>query len=70
MGLVNNKHVVLRQDAGVAGHGDTQHRVVGDDDVRLTGYRSRQLGEALVLERAGRSQALGLGHRDLCPGPV
>ena len=61
---------MLRQEACVAGHDDTQHGVVGDHHVRLPGSGARQLREALGAKRTRGPQALGLRHRDLGPGAV
>ena len=70
VGLVDDEQVVLGQHAGVAGHDDAEHGVVGDHDVGPGGRLARRGREAVVVEGAGRPQALGPGDRRLRPGPV
>ena len=61
---------MVGQDPGVAGHDHTEHGVVGHHEIGSGGGGARQLGEALGLQGAGLSQALGPGDGDLGPGAL
>ena len=70
VGLVDDEDLVVGQDPGVAGHDHAEHGVVGHHEIGPGGGGARQLGEALGLQGAGLSQALGPGDGDLCPGAL
>ena len=70
VGLVDDEDLVVGQDPGVAGHDHAEHGVVGHHEIGPGGDGARQLGEALGLQGAGLSQALGPGDGDLGPGAL
>lgn len=69
--LVDDQHLVLREDRGALDGVDGEQRVVGDDDLGELGALAGVLGEALGTVGALRGpQALSRGDRHLGPGPV
>ena len=70
MGFVDHEDPVVGQHSDVARRCDTEHSVIGDDDVGLARGGAGQLGEALLVQRAGRAQTLRPRHRDVRPGAV
>ncbi len=66
--LVDHDDVVVRDHRDALDRVDREQRVVGDDQVRALGLLARELGEALLAERAlGRPEALAVVDRDLPP---
>ena len=69
MGLVDDDHVVFGQHVDVGRGVDREQRVVGHDNVRLSGGGPRPLGETpRAVGAALRADALLRADRDLAPG--
>ncbi len=71
MSLVDDQHLVLREDRRALDGVDREQRMVGDDHLRELGALPSHLGEALGAVRALRgAEALPGRHRHLSPGTV
>ncbi len=71
MRLVDDHHIVLRQDLAILQRVDGEQRVIGDDEVGPAGGVAGPLGKAARAERAALSpDALPRGDRDLPPGAL
>ena len=70
MALVDDEDVVLGQHLTALEGVDRHERVVGDDDVDVSGGGTRALDEALGDHRAAAAQALLRADRHLPPGPL
>ncbi len=68
--LIDDHHIVFRQDVEVFHGIDCQQRMVRDDDVGPSGLVARLLCETTSAKRAARAEALPRGNRHLPPGAV
>lgn len=64
MRLVNDQHLVLREDRGALDGVDREQCVVGDDDLGELGPLASHLGEALGAVRALRGAQAFLDDTD------
>ena len=71
MGLVDDHHVMLREDTHLGKGVNGEHGVVGDHHIHLLGFAAGLFGEAiLTLRAAGRPQAFPRGDADLPPREI
>ncbi len=71
MCLVDDEHLVLREDRRALDGVDREQRVVGDDDLGELGVFPGHLGEAFrTVGALGGAQALPRRDRHLRPGPI